>query len=209
MSKILSAKCAIPDKNGDFKQGKCEMDIIRSVMMDVVLFNYVDVALRKYWMGTLAEELRKKAKKKKIAEEVDEQSRIEGFKINNKVLDVDVEVEEEEEVIDEIEMGPDGVLLWRNPSDLMNNFFINFSAIAFTEVHKKLIGGEVNHEEIKRLKRYEYEIDQRKDIWKINTVGSYKKESDRHRDYIAMQLRRFQRMNTPLLKEQITKLTKS
>ena len=31
MSKILSSKCAIPDKNGDFKMGKCEMDIISNV----------------------------------------------------------------------------------------------------------------------------------------------------------------------------------
>jgi len=31
MSKILSTKCSIPDKNGDFKSALCEMDIIYNV----------------------------------------------------------------------------------------------------------------------------------------------------------------------------------
>jgi len=59
MSKILSTKCSIPDKNGDFKAARCEMDIIFNVQLDVELYNYVDIILRKYWMGTLREEFRK------------------------------------------------------------------------------------------------------------------------------------------------------
>jgi len=31
-------------------------------------------------------------------------------------------------------IGPDGIPLFRNPSDLMNNFFINVASIAFTEI---------------------------------------------------------------------------
>jgi len=31
MSKILSTKCSIPDKNGDFKAAVCEMDIIYNI----------------------------------------------------------------------------------------------------------------------------------------------------------------------------------
>ena len=71
-----------------------------------------------------------------------------------------------------IGMGPDGVPLWRNPSDLMNNYFINISAIAFTSIQNDLIGS-VNSAEIKRLKRYEKEIDNRKEIWMGNTVGIF------------------------------------
>jgi len=59
MSKILSTKCSIPDKNGDFKSATCEMDIIYNVQLDVELYNYVDVILRKYWMGILELEFRK------------------------------------------------------------------------------------------------------------------------------------------------------
>jgi hypothetical protein len=62
MSKILSAKCAIPDKNGDFKMGKCEIEILFNVFLDVKLYNFIDVILRKYFMGILEEELRKKSK---------------------------------------------------------------------------------------------------------------------------------------------------
>ena len=31
------------------------------------------------------------------------------------------------------EIGPDGVPLWRNPSDVMNNFFIDYVAKSFTD----------------------------------------------------------------------------
>jgi len=57
MSKILSAKCSIPDKNGDFKSALCEMNIIFNVQQDVEVYNYVDIILRKYWMGTLRTEM--------------------------------------------------------------------------------------------------------------------------------------------------------
>jgi len=76
-----------------------------------------------------------------------------------------------------IGMGPDGVTLWRNPSDLMNNFYINISAIAFTNIQNELIGS-VNSAEIKRLKRYEKEIENRKDIWKGNTIGVFEAKAD-------------------------------
>jgi len=73
MSKILSSKCAIPDKNGDFKMGKCEMDIISNVQQDVELYNYVDIILRKHWMGTLEEEMRLKSFMKKGQEGQEEE----------------------------------------------------------------------------------------------------------------------------------------
>lgn len=31
MTKILTRKCAIPDKNGDYKEGKCDLDVIYAV----------------------------------------------------------------------------------------------------------------------------------------------------------------------------------
>lgn len=62
MSKILTSKCAIPDKNGDFKAGKVEIDIIHNVHTDVSLYNFVDIVLRKFWMGTLHDEIQRRSK---------------------------------------------------------------------------------------------------------------------------------------------------
>jgi len=63
MSKILSAKCSIPDKNGDFKSARCEMDILENAQRDIELYNYIDIVLRLYWMGTLRDEVQKKQQK--------------------------------------------------------------------------------------------------------------------------------------------------
>jgi hypothetical protein len=58
MTKILTRKCSIPDKSGDFKQAKCEMDVIQAVQMDIEMYNYVDVILRKLFMGRLASDVK-------------------------------------------------------------------------------------------------------------------------------------------------------
>ena len=58
MTKILTRKCCIPDKNGDYKEGKCELDVIYAVQMDIEIYNYVDVLLRKSRMGILVDEMR-------------------------------------------------------------------------------------------------------------------------------------------------------
>jgi len=84
----------------------------------------------------------------------------------------DNDEEESDDGIDDLLVGPDGYPLFRNPSDLMNNFFINVAALSFTDIQKNL-KGNVNTYEIKRLKRYEREINDRKDLWKENTVGTF------------------------------------
>lgn len=62
MTKILTRKCSIPDKNGDYKEGKCELDVIYAVQMDIEIYNYVDIVLRKLRLGKLHEEVKFKAK---------------------------------------------------------------------------------------------------------------------------------------------------
>ena len=62
MTKILTRKCAIPDKNGDYKEGKCELDVIYAVQMDIERYNFVDIVLRKVRLGILVDELKGKAK---------------------------------------------------------------------------------------------------------------------------------------------------
>ena len=56
MTKILTRQCSIPDINGDDKDGKCYLNVIYAVQMDIDLYNYVDVVLRKVRMGILKDE---------------------------------------------------------------------------------------------------------------------------------------------------------
>ena len=58
MTKILTRQCSIPDINGDYKEGKCYLNVIYAVQMDIDLYNYVDVVLRKLRMGILMDEQR-------------------------------------------------------------------------------------------------------------------------------------------------------
>jgi len=65
MTKILTRKAAIPDRNGDNKESKCELDVIFAVQMDIELYNYVDVVLRKLRLGRLQDEIKAKHEKDK------------------------------------------------------------------------------------------------------------------------------------------------
>ena len=47
MTKILTRKASIPDRNGDYKEGRVELDVIYNVQMDVELYNYTDIVMRK------------------------------------------------------------------------------------------------------------------------------------------------------------------
>lgn len=122
MTKILTRKCSIPDKSGDFKEGRCDLDVIHAVQMDIEMYNYVDVVMRKLRMGKLADEVRKKSTIKSDADMQVEQE--DGaVKIDE---DGDDDDDETKKVIgvNAIIIGPDGAPLKRNNSDVMNNFYI-------------------------------------------------------------------------------------
>jgi len=61
-----------------------------------------------------------------------------------------------------IEIGPDGVPLKRNPSDVMNNYFIQFAVLSFTELEKELIALQ-NNGELRRLQKFEKEVEAKKE----------------------------------------------
>jgi len=68
----MSSKCAIPAKNGEFKEGKVEFNIIQAVAMDVEVYNFIDIVLRKLRMGKLWDEMASKEKDKSDRSEVGE-----------------------------------------------------------------------------------------------------------------------------------------
>ena len=62
MTKLVAAKCAIPDKSGEFKKARCDIDTIKNVFMDIGLFNFVDMILAKYKQGSLSTFVQEKEK---------------------------------------------------------------------------------------------------------------------------------------------------
>jgi len=73
MTKILTRKCSIPDKSGDYKEGRCELDVLFAVQMDIEIYNYVDIVLRKLRMGVLQDEMKVKAKGSNDLQEGDDE----------------------------------------------------------------------------------------------------------------------------------------
>merc|ERR1712072_856401 len=61
-----------------------------------------------------------------------------------------------------IGIGPDGVPLKRNNSDVFNNFHIQFAVLSFTDLEQQLIAIR-NNGEVKRNQRFEKEVELRKD----------------------------------------------
>lgn len=47
MTKLLAKRSSIPDLDGESKQSKVYISIICSVQKDIVIFNFIDVLLRK------------------------------------------------------------------------------------------------------------------------------------------------------------------
>jgi hypothetical protein len=57
MTKILTRQASIPALSGDYKEGYCDLNTLYAVQMDIELYNYIDVVLRKFRMGILRDEM--------------------------------------------------------------------------------------------------------------------------------------------------------
>jgi len=136
MSKILSAKFSIPDKGGEFRKGRCEMELLFNVQTDIILYNYIDVLLRKKNMGILEQDMLKRQKERMSISEDDQDNQ-------SKKLDESFELNQTKQIGEEegmlpTEFGPDGVILKRNHSDLMNNFFIDLVSKSYLDTANSL-----------------------------------------------------------------------
>jgi len=82
-------------------------------------------------------------------------------------LENDEEDEETKKIdgIFQIGIGPDGVPLKRNNSDVFNNFHIQFVVLSFTDLEAQLTAVR-NNGELKRSQRFEKEVENRKSLWK-------------------------------------------
>lgn len=202
MTKILTSKCAIPSKCGEFKEGQVDFDIIRSVAMDVDVYNFIDVALRKYKMGRLWDEMINKEKSKSdrtdelqgVGDDNDEDEEQEQMKAKQAL---DEEEDDETKKVDgiwPIKIGPDGIPLRRNNSDVMQNFFISFVVRSFTELDEILLDLQNNGEQ-RRIQRFAKEIKSRKEKWNTDIVDQFNACSDVYNDFVRKDLNTIFRFN--------------
>mmetsp|Transcript_12390 Transcript_12390/g.19307 ORF Transcript_12390/g.19307 Transcript_12390/m.19307 type:complete len:180 (+) Transcript_12390:5799-6338(+) len=85
----------------------------------------------------------------------------------------------EEDGILPTEFGPDGVLLKRNSSDLMNNFFIDIISLSYLDSSNGLSTDQNKLSQI-RAQELETELTKRQDEWKRKTVKILDKYTKRY-----------------------------
>jgi hypothetical protein len=66
MTKILTRKCSIPDKNGDIKESVCDFNILMSIQMDIETYSYFEVVFKDFKSGKILQEIEQSRNKKKI-----------------------------------------------------------------------------------------------------------------------------------------------
>lgn len=86
-----------------------------------------------------------------------------------------------------IGIGPDGVPLKRNNSDVFNNFFIQFAVLSFTDLEQQL-NTIRNNGEAKRNQRLEKDVETRKNAWKKQIVGTFEDQVIKYDKFIQSEL---------------------
>jgi hypothetical protein len=84
-------------------------------------------------------------------------------------------------------IGPDGVPLKRNNSDLMNNFFVDYAVKSFTEIESVIKELKDSGQET-RTRRYKGEVIKRQSGWKDQTVGAFKDQTMLYEEYVKMDI---------------------
>ena len=172
MTKILTRNCSIPDETGNYRESKVELNVIYAVQFDIELYNYIDIVLRKLRMGILMQEMIEKQNSRRGDEDAVQQEKKEEAEPD----DDDDETKKVDGIL-AILIGPDGVPLKRNNSDVMNNFFIKSCVLSFTELEKIL--SQIDPNELRREKRFNEEITKRKEIWTQQTVGQFTESTEK------------------------------
>ena len=167
------------------------MNIIRNVQEDIHIYNYIDLTLRKAWMGLLESEI-KKSESELNAENEDMEVQLSVGKERKDVKSIETQIEDDadgsdNEGIEGLGEAEDGYALWRVPNAYSQNFMIDTAAIAFTSA-KGTGENAINRSEIKKVKRYEREIDTRKEGWKVNTVVQFEQQAEAYVDKIKRHL---------------------
>jgi hypothetical protein len=133
MTKVLSRKCSVPDETGDIKLARCDFNILFCVQMDVELYNFCTILFHNYRNGKLENLYEKNkgkggGKGKKGANQAKSKSEDIDTKGINAALSILTLADQ-----------PSGIIFERNNADFMNNFYIDITCRAFTnieDIHK-------------------------------------------------------------------------
>ena len=172
MTKILTRMCSIPDIGGDYKEGRCDLNVIYGVQFDIELYNTIDIILRKLRMGILLEE--QKAMVTKASKGNSDDAEGEG---NEEEKQKEEEIDDDDDELKKVPgiwkiiIGPDGAPLKRNNSDVMNNIFINYAVRSFTNIEKMM--QQNNTQDSRKQQRYNEEVEKRKITWEKETLEAF------------------------------------
>jgi len=65
MTKILTRKCSVPDKNGDIKDSSCDFSVLYSIQMDIELYTYLEILFRDFRSGKISADMVSAKEKRK------------------------------------------------------------------------------------------------------------------------------------------------
>jgi len=162
MTKILTRQCSLPDLDGNYKDSKVELNIIHAVQFDIETYNYIDVVLRRVKMGSLQSHIKDIENKVNVDKEHQQAEAADEEGDEDQVKTVGVLP---------IGIGPDGNPLFRNNSDVMNNFWVNFVVRSFTNC--EVILAKINQNEKRREKRFAEEVKTQQVIWEKSMIDCW------------------------------------
>lgn len=145
MTKILSRKCAVPDKSGDVKLNSCDFNILYAIQMDIETYNYADIVFHVYRQGKIVDYT------EKIKKQTEQELNPMGLNAGVAFLP--------------IEEQPSFMTFKRFNADFMNNFFVNIVARSFTDFDEYLKQQQENAAQSSEVKTMK-ELQKVKSTWK-------------------------------------------
>lgn len=157
------------------------LNVFWGVQMDIERYNYVDILLRKQRQGTLFQEIQEKENNKTFVKRDKFEQALQDLVRGEKVDEAQIaEVEEEIGFIDgqyASGLGPDGQLLMRNDTDVMNNFFVNFNCRSFTDIDN-IMQDQSNNGLVRRFESVKKNLTNRQQKWDNQIIQAYKETND-------------------------------
>jgi len=171
--------------------------------MDIELYNYIDVVLRKLKMGKLEEEINQKTNNKAASQE----------DVDQKAAELEANEDEDDDELKKVDgifpikIGPDGVPLKRNNSDVMNNFFINIACRSFTDIDKAL-QELANNGESRRQAKFDAYIQEQKTVWEQDMTMAFNEQGVKYSQFIKRDLSRIEETSQAEIQKMKTELEK-
>lgn len=160
LSKLLQRKTSIPSTTDVYNEGKVHLNIIYWIQMDIENYNYISVVFHDWRNGRLTDEV-----KKREYENVNQEEDKSAMKLHPC------------EVLLTLDAAPSGMIFYRNNVDLVNNFYIDLVAKAFTNI-LEVINQNMEEKEQQNEEESIENIKKVKDMWRGMLMGHAEKKID-------------------------------